>query len=124
VLDSLAPTATGVTAHLHLLEHARGELLLDDAHTTTGTRAAGFHFAVGAACALALFADVLLVPRELGGGAIVEVAKTDFNTDFDVVAPGFARASTKVAMASEEAAEEIEGVVAAAAATSAVAVLL
>lgn len=69
------------------------------------------HDAVGGARALALLADLLLVPLELGRVAVIEVAQGDADLDFDVVAPPLAGLVAKVAAAAEEAAEEVEGVV-------------
>lgn len=74
--------------------------------------------AVGAARALAVLADVLLVPGELGRGAVVEVAEGDLDPNLDVVAPRLAGGPSRVAVAAEEAAEEVEGVVAASASAS------
>lgn len=74
------------------------------------------HDAVGSSRAFADFADFLLVPLELGGAAVVEVAQGDGDFDFDVVPAALAGLVAEVAAAAEEAAEEIEGVVAASAA--------
>lgn len=125
VLDGLAAAAAGVAPHLHLLEHSGGELLLDDAHATAAAGVARLDLAVGAAGALAVLADVLLVPLELGRGAVVEVAEGDLDPYLDVVAAGLTAAAAEVSVAAEEAAEEVKGIMAtAAAAAAAVLVLL
>lgn len=114
VLDGLATTATGVAAHLHLLEHTGGELLLDDTHTMTTAGRTSIDLAVGAACTLTGLANVLALPLKLGGGAIVEVTKGDLDTDLDIVATRLAGVTAEVSVAAEETAEHIEGIVAAA----------
>jgi hypothetical protein len=72
------------------------------------------HDPVGGARALALLADLLLVPLELGRAAVVEVAQRDGDFDFDVVAAPLAGLAAVVPAAAEEAAEEVEWVVPAA----------
>lgn len=120
VVDGLAAAAAGVAAHLHLLEHAWGELLLDDADAVAVAGGAVIDMLVLGAGALARLADVLLLPAELCGGAVVEVAEGDFDPDLDVLATGLASGGAKVAVAAEEAREHVKGVVAAAAARAAV----
>jgi hypothetical protein len=68
------------------------------------------HHLVGGARALAVLADLLLVPLELGGAAVVEVAQRDGHLNLDVVAAALAGLVAEVAAAAEEAAEEVEGV--------------
>lgn len=84
----------------------------------TAADIARINLAVGAACTLTVLADVLLVPGKLGRSAVVEVAEGDLDSDLDVVASRFARGSSRVAVATEEAAEEVEGVVASTAAAA------
>lgn len=113
LLDRLAAATAGVTADLHLLEHAWGELLLDDAHAVTATGAAVVDLLIGAAGALASFANMLAVPLELSGGAVIKVAERDLNLDLDVVTAGLVRRVSEVAVAAKESAEHIKGVMAA-----------
>ena len=71
-----------------------------------------------------VLADLLLVPLELGGGAVVEVAQGDLDAHLDVVAAGLVRRLAKVAVAAKEAAEQVEGVVSLAAAAAAALLVL
>lgn len=61
--------------------------------------------------ALALLANLLLVPLKLGRAPVVEVAEGDADLELDVGTASLARLVAKVAAAAEEAGEEIEGVV-------------
>lgn len=109
VLDGLAAAAAGVARGLDLLEHARGQLVLHDAHAVAAAVAARVDDAVGRARAVALLADLLLLPRELGVAAVVEVAQRDAHLDLDVVPPRLP--PLVVSAAAEEPAEQVEGVV-------------
>ncbi|KAI6763839.1 hypothetical protein HG530_007628 [Fusarium avenaceum] len=123
MLDVLAPATTGVASLLELLEHAGGELALHETNTVAAAGLTSIDLAVFTSTALTGFADVLLVPGEFGSGAVVEVAQGDLNTDFDVVTSGFAGSSSEMTVATEETAEEVEGIMAATA-TSSLAALL
>lgn len=122
--NRLASSTTGITAHLHLLIHARRKLVLDDANTMALARLTRIDLTISTACSLTGLADVLLVPDELGGRAVVEVSLGDLDLDLHIMTSGLARASTKVSMAAEETTEEIEGVVAATTSSAAVAEVL
>lgn len=109
VLDGLAAPAARVALHLELLEHAGRELVLDDAHAVAAADAAGLDDAVGRPAAVALLADLLLLPLELRVHAVVEVAQRDAHPDLHV-AP--ARLSSLVVAApAEEPAEQVERIV-------------
>lgn len=123
VLDALATTSARIASHLHLLEHAWGELLLDNANAMSAANRARIDLAVCTACSLTGLAYVLPVPLELGRGTIVEVAKRDLYLYVDVVAAGFLGGMAVMTMATEESTEQVKGVVEAAA-LAAVLVLL
>lgn len=74
------------------------------------------HRPVGAPAALALLADLLLLDVELVLVARVEVLQRHADADFHVRPAALALLVAEVAGAAEEAGEEVEGVVAAAAA--------
>jgi len=95
---------------LKLLKHSRSELALHDAYTMAATSMTGINLSICASSAFASFTDVLLLPGELGCGAVIKVAEGDFDTDFDIMSSGFARCSSEVAVTTEKAAEEIEGI--------------
>lgn len=122
--DRLAPSTAGIAPHLHLLIHARRKLMLHDANTMALASLARIDLTIRTPCTLTGLANVLLVPDELGRGAVVEVSLGNLDLDLDVVAPRLAGGASKVAVAAEEAAEEVKGVVAAAAAPAAVAEVL
>lgn len=109
MLDRLAPPTTGVALCLDLLEHARCQLVLDDAHTMAVTTIASLNDTIGGAGAIALLADLLLVPLELGVATIVEVAESEPDLDLNVVAAGLP--TLIMATSTKKAAEEIERVV-------------
>lgn len=102
-----------IAANLHLLEHARNKLLLDDPDTVSTANIAGFDLSVRAARSLAPFTDMLLLPLELGSCAVVKVAKGNFYLNFDVAASGLTVGSSKVAVATKESAEQVIGITAA-----------
>lgn len=113
VLDGLAAAAAGVALGLDLLEHAGRQLMLDDADAVAAAVAADVDDAVLGAAAVALLADLLLVPLELGVAAVVEVAQGHADLHLDAVP---ARLAPLVVPApAEEAAEQVEGVMVAAA---------
>jgi hypothetical protein len=123
VLDVLAPTATSIASLLKLLKHSRSELALDNSYTMAATRMTGIDLPICTSSAFAGFTDMLLLPGELGGGAVIKVAEGNFDTDFDIVASGLAGCSSEVAVPAEEAAKEIEGIMATATSSSLAALL-
>jgi hypothetical protein len=88
VLDALASTSTGIASHLHLLEHAWGELLLDDTDTMSTTYGTSINLAVGTARSFTSLANELSVPLELAAGPVVEVSKRNVKVQVDIVATG------------------------------------
>jgi len=105
MLNGLAAAAAAVAVHLHLLDHAGCYLVPLDAHAVAVAVAARLDLAVGRARSVALLADLLLVPLELGRPAVVEVAQRDADLDLDVGALPLAGLVSEVAAAAEEAAE-------------------
>ncbi len=105
-----ASAAALVALHLHLLEHTRRKLVPHDLDAAAVARGHCSAVLVGRAGTIALLADLLLVPLELGHSAVVEVAQRDFNPHLDVRAAALALAA-EVTTAAEEAAEEVEGIV-------------
>ena len=122
VLDDLAALAAGITGCLQLLEHAGGQLALDDPDAMAAAVRALLDDAVGGARAVARLADVLALPRELGVGAVVEVAQAQ--TDAELRARPALLLGVEVAAAAEELREEVEGVVRAVRGAARVAVAL
>lgn len=111
LLNGLATATAGVAAHLHLLEHAWGELLLNDANTVTTASLAVINLFIGTACTLTSLADVLPVPVEFSSGAVIEIAERNFDLDLDVVTARLARRVAKVAVTTKESAKHIKGIV-------------
>jgi hypothetical protein len=87
--------------------------MFDNANTMSTTVTAGVDDAISRAAAAALLADVLLIPLELCLPAVVEVAQRDANLDLDIVSARLS--SLVVTTTAKESAEQIEGVVVAAA---------
>lgn len=73
---------------------------------------------------LTRLADVLLIPCELGGAAIVEVAEGQLDADFNVVPSRLGGGVAVVAVAAEEPREYVEGVVLLAATSARASVVL
>lgn len=108
---ALAPTTALIALHLHLLNHARGKLVSDNSDTVSTTDIAGIDMLIRRPCTLALLANLLLVPLELGRAAVVEVAEGDADFQLDVGTPALAGLVAEVAAAAEEAGEEVERIV-------------
>jgi hypothetical protein len=108
---------------LELLEHTRGELALHETNTVATAVLTGIDLTIRTSCAFTCLADMLLVPREFGSGAVVKVAECNFDTDFDVVTSGFAGSSTEVTVTAKETAKEIKGIMTTTASTSLTALL-
>jgi hypothetical protein len=109
VLDDLAPLPAGITRHLDLLEHARRKLLFHDTDAVAVAVRTCLDLAVLGAGAVALLTNDLLVPVDLGRGAVVKVAQCYADLELDVGT--FALLVSKVATATEEAREEVKWVV-------------
>ena len=84
--------------------------MLLDKHTVPTTARASFDDTIGRSRALAILADVLLVPLELCRATVVKVAKGYLDLDFGVGAAPLARLVSVVAATPEETAEYIKGV--------------
>jgi len=112
VLDGLSAAATLVALHLNLLEHARGELMADNLDAVALARRASIDLAVGGTGTVALLANVLLIPLELGGAPVVEVSECDGNLDVSIVAATLLLA--EVATSTKETVEDVKGVMVAA----------
>lgn len=85
--------------------------MLDDPDTVAAACSAGVDHPVCRPCALALLADLLLVPLELCRAPVVKVSEGDAHFHLDVGSPSLAGLVAKVTTPAKEAAEEIEGVV-------------
>jgi hypothetical protein len=113
VLNGLSTAATLVTLGLDLLVHAGSQLVLDDSDSVAATVSARLNNTIGRSSAVTFLADLLLLPLELGLATVIKVAQGNANLDLNVVA---ARLSPLVVAAStEEAAEQVKGVVVASA---------
>ena len=77
----------------------------DDPDAVSAAHVAGIDVLVRRARALALLADLLFVPLELGRAPVVEVAERDADLQLDVGAASLARLVAKVAAPAEEARE-------------------
>lgn len=86
ILDGLSASSAGVASHLHLLEHAWRQLLLDDANAVSAAYVAAVYVAVRAARAFTTLTNVLSLPLEFGRGPVIEIAKRDGDLDLNVVA--------------------------------------
>jgi hypothetical protein len=98
-----------------LLEHARGELVALDPDTMAVARGASLDDAVSGAGAVAVLANMLLIPLKLGGAPVVEVPQRDGNFKVGILAASLLLA--EVATSAEETVEDVEGIVVSAAAT-------
>jgi len=109
VLDGLAPAPAGVALHLDLRDHAGSDLVPHHPGAVAVAAVARVDHAVGRPGALALVADLLLLPLELGRPAVVKVAQRDADLDLDVGAAALARLA-KVPAPAKESGKEVEGV--------------
>jgi hypothetical protein len=114
VLDGLSATAALIALHLHLLEHAWGELMANNLDAVALARGASVDVAVGGTGPIALLANMLLIPLEFGRAPVVEVSERDGNLDVSIVAASLLLA--EVATTTEETVEDVKGVVVSAAA--------
>lgn len=109
MLDGLSAAAARVALGLDLLIHPWGQHVLLKQDPPAAAHVTRLHHAVRGPGALALLADVLLVPLEFRRRPVVEVPKRDLYLDLDVVAPSLARVA-EVPAPAEEPAEQVEGV--------------
>jgi hypothetical protein len=109
VLDGLAATAALIALHLHLLEHAWGELMADNLDAVALAGGASVDMAVGGTGTVALLAHMLLIPLEFGRAPVVKVSERNGNLDVGIVAASLLLA--EVATSTEETVEDVEGIV-------------
>lgn len=88
--------------------------MFDDAHTVALATLASVDDTISRAAAVAFLAYLLFFPLELSLATVVEVAERKSNLDLDIVAAGLS--TLIMATATEKAAEDVKGVVGAAAA--------
>lgn len=123
MLNRLALPPTPIAMRLHLLKYPRRQHMFLHHDAPPPTLPARIHRAVRTPAPLALLANLLLFDGKFVVVAGVEIAQGDRDVDFHVGAAPLAGLLAEVAGAAEEAAEEVEGVVAAAAGAAALFVL-
>ena len=110
MLNGLALAATSFAVHLHVLENSRRQHVFAHDDTVAAALGAAVNLAVGAAAAVALFADVLLLDGEFVLVAVVKIAQRNLYLQLHIRASSL-RCAPKVPAPAEEAREDVEGIV-------------
>src|SRR5690242_14359684 len=112
VFNCLALAMAGVALHLYLLEESWSKLLPPDHSTASTTSTACLYVAVCRSRTFTCRANRLLFDRKFSLAPIVEVTQGNSDTNFHIGAPSFSALVSKMTRTTEEAREEVEGVVA------------